>query len=183
MKNFAIQKSIDNKRLKLTLSQMGSHYGIVIAFFIPYFVVLFIAVKDWITGTSTTTHPDFQYVIIGGTLLGFIAFLFQRRQLKFVELDHSPSDEKFQELLSKIENKEDWHVIHKTEKVIIIKTRPKWTSGSWGEQVTILRNGKQTLVNSICDPDNISSVFSAGRNSSNVKAISDFLKRPIANKI
>ena len=161
---------------------MGSHYGIVVAFFIPYFIVLFIAVKDWLTGTSTATHPDFQYVIIGGTFLGLIAFLFQRRQLNFSELDYTPSDEKFQELIDKVENKADWHIIHKTDKAIIIKTTPKWTSGSWGEQITVLRDGTRTLVNSICDPDNISSEFSAGRNSSNVRDIKNFLKKPIANK-
>jgi hypothetical protein len=97
-------------------------------------------------------------------------------------LDHSPSEEKFQELLNKIENKEDWHVIHKTEKAIIIKTTPKWTSGSWGEQITILRDGKRTLVNSICDPDKRASVFSAGRNSSNIEGIKNFINKPIANK-
>ena len=76
MTDSAIQNSIDNKRLKLTLGQMESHYGIVFAFFIPYLVVLFIYIKDWLTGTSTAMHPDFQYVLIGGTLLGVIAFLF-----------------------------------------------------------------------------------------------------------
>lgn len=181
MTKSAIRTSLENKRLKLTVGQMESHYSIVLVFFIPYLILLFILVKDLITGTSTTTHPDFQNVIIGGTVLGIIAFWFQRRRLNLIELDWNPTEEQFQELLRKIEERQDWQVIHNSKRAIIIKTFPKLTSGSWGEQITILRDGTQTFVNSICDPDNISSVFSAGRNTSNVESIKNMLKNPIAN--
>ncbi len=180
MKDSDIRDSLKNKRLKLSFWQLESHYSIVLFFFIPYFVVIYTLIRDWVNSTTTEIHPTFVNVIIGGTILGILAFWFQRRRLNFQEVQVKPTDELKQHLVNRIKEKNDWQLLRNSKLGLVVKTHPKWTSGSWGEQVTILYDYDKFLINSICDPDKRSSVVSYGRNSSNVLSIKNLLENPIA---
>lgn len=55
-------------------------------------------------------------------------------------------------------------------------TNPKLTSGSWGEQITVLIKGNRVYVNSVCDLNKRTSIVSFGRNKKNELAILQNIK-------
>ena len=62
------------------------------------------------------------------------------------------------------------------------KTHPSFSSGSWGEQITILFDNRTILVNSICDLDKKNSVVSMGRNKQNENTLINEIKKADSKK-
>ena len=181
MENDLIRKSIQKGRLQLTLGEKEVHYGIVIAFLIPIFILAFVLVKGMITGTWKI-HPDFYYVVVVSTLLAGAAYFVQFRRLRFVCIESSLTTDQVLPLIRDITEKNKWHLETSTKDAIIFRTMPGFWSGSWGEQITILTDNQQLFINSICDPRRRSSVFSNGRNSTNMELLKRRLEKPAANK-
>jgi hypothetical protein len=69
-----------------------------------------------------------------------------------------------------------WRPHYIDDQAVVAKTSPEFWSGSWGEQITILFDNGEILVNSICDPDSRSSVFSNGRNTENINLLVERVK-------
>ena len=69
-----------------------------------------------------------------------------------------------------------WMPFYVDDQIIIAKTFPGFWSGSWGEQITIMFDNGRILMNSICDPDKKSSVFSNGRNTKNINLLVERVK-------
>ncbi len=96
-------------------------------------------------------------------------YFVQKKRLKLTTIKTKISREEFGKIIEKISYKYGWQISTNTSKVIIAKT--PFSGKSWGEQVTIIFVGNNILVNSICDPDQRSSVVSVGRNAQNVRLI------------
>ncbi|NVK82676.1 MAG: hypothetical protein HWE21_00050 [Cytophagia bacterium] len=67
----------------------------------------------------------------------------------------------------RIANQEEWVIRTNRKNTIVAKSNPGFLSGSWGEQITVIINGQNVYVNSICDLDKRPSVVSFGRNRAN----------------
>jgi len=163
-----------NKRLKLTIFQTLAHYGIVL------FLVFIVSLTGWslIEIYLTDTYNGVLKVdeLIKSSLPIFaIAIIFaiiQYRRLNFKEIQVSYSDEQFQEAIDRTVKDLKWR-IERNNKTLFRAVRPSNWTGSWGEMVTIIRDTDRLLINSICDPDNMSSVASYGWNRKNSRT---FLK-------
>lgn len=171
MKKELIEKSLETRELQLTLSQKEGHYAIVIALLIIPTVFLFFLIKYLITDNIDKIKPG---LLIMGTIaggLGFIAYRLQRRRLKFVIVNTGLGRDQLKRIIDLTGEELNWIPFYADDQVIILKTFPKFWSGSWGEQITIMFDTGKVLINSICDPDKTSSVFSNGRNTKNIRLI------------
>ncbi len=176
MKKELVEKSIATGELKLTISQKEGHYGIVIAFLIVPTVFLFFLIKNLITNELDKIRPE---LLIIGTIasgLGFLAYRFQRKRLRFVTVETKLNRDQLMKIIELTGKELKWAPFYIDDKVIIAKTFPRVWSGSWGEQITIMFDSGKILINSICDPNKMSSVFSNGRNSRNISSLVERVK-------
>ncbi|MGI8882621.1 MAG: hypothetical protein ACR2IA_00040, partial [Pyrinomonadaceae bacterium] len=102
-------------------------------------------------------------------IVGLIFYFIQKNRLKLTLIKANISRKTFDEIIEKIINKYGWQISINTSKEIIAKT--PFSGKSWGERVTIIFDGNNILVNSICDPDERTSVVSMGRNEQNIRLI------------
>ena len=65
----------------------------------------------------------------------------------------------------------DWIPVINAKDFKVFKTNPKWYTGSWGEQITVILDNDKVMINSICDLDKKTSVVSFGRNRKNMKRL------------
>jgi len=176
MKRELLKKSFETGELQLTLSQKEGHYAIVIALLIIPTVFLFFLFKNLITNDIDKIKPE---LIIFGTVasgLGFLAYRLQRKRLRFVTVETKLDRGQLTKIIELTGDELKWTPYYIDDQVIIAKTSPGFWSGSWGEQITILFDNGKILVNSICDPDKTSSVFSNGRNSKNISLLIERVK-------
>ncbi len=168
------QFSIRNKKLRLSFWDKVSHFGIVIfLFFIPI-ISIFVYLKDTVNGTPHQITDGEIYLFLIPTLLALVFYKIQADRLKFKEVHTALSKQELKAIIEKTGNILNWHPKQITDDFIIATTNPSFSSGSWGEQITILFDNNRVLINSICDPDKKSSVLSMGRNKKNVtKLIED----------
>jgi hypothetical protein len=174
MKNEWLTIMKNNKRLKLTTIQTLTHYGIVL------FLLFIVSLTGWSlieiyltdTYTGVRTADEIIKTSLPFLALAIIFAVIQYRRLNFIEIRVSHSDEQFQEAIDRTIKDLEWRV-ERNNKTFFRAVRPwNWT-GSWGEMVTIIRDKDRVLINSICDPDHMSSVASYGWNRKNIKT---FLK-------
>ncbi len=176
MKRELINKSLETGELQLTLSQKEGHYGIVIALLIIPTVFLFFLIKNLITNDLDKIKPE---LLIFGTIasgLGFLAYRLQRKRLRFVTVDTNLDRDQLTKIIELTGEELKWAPFYIDDQVIIAKTFPGFWSGSWGEQITIMFDNGKVLINSICDPDKKSSVFSNGRNTKNISLLVERVK-------
>lgn len=176
MKKKLIKKSLETGELQLTLSQKEGHYAIVIAMLIIPTVFLFFLIKNLITNDFDKLKPE---LFIFGTIasgLGFLAYRLQRKRLRFVTVDTKLNRDQLTKIIELTGEELKWTPFYIDDQVIIAKTFPGFWSGSWGEQITIMFDNGKVLINSICDPDKASSVFSNGRNTKNVSLLIERVK-------
>ena len=158
----------------MTTVQTLTHYGIVI------FLLLIVSLTNWslieIYVTDTYTGVLTADELIKSSLpFLFAAIIFafiQNRRLNFKEINLTYTDDQFQEAIQRTIKDLEWR-IDKNNKTFFRAIRPWNWSGSWGEMVTIIKEKDRLLINSICDPDHMSSAVSYGWNRKNIKT---FLK-------
>jgi hypothetical protein len=189
MKSDWIQIMKETKKLKLTFFQALTHYWIVVFLFFIVSLTAWSLVEIYVTDTYTGVRTARELI---NTSLPFLMlamfFIFvQYRRLKFKEFNVSFTDEQFQEAVERTVSELEWR-IDKNGKTFFRAYRPwNWT-GSWGEMVTIIKGKDSILINSICDPNRMSSVASYGWNRKNIKTflknLSDVLdSKPIEIKV
>lgn len=163
-----------NKRLKLSTVQTLTHYGVVL---LALFIVSLTScslIEIYVTDTYTGVRTSGELIKVSWPffLLAIIFAVIQYRRLKFKEINITYTEEQFQEAVKRTVDELEWR-IDKNNKDLFRAIRPwNWT-GSWGEMVTIIKEKDKLLVNSICDPDSMSSIGSYGWNRKN---ITTFLK-------
>lgn len=173
MEKEQIRLMIETEKLKLKFTDLLTHYLIVLFLLIPLALTLFGFVQKYILynyeGARSPEEMFFGTLPFG--IASIVFFFIQRNRLKFKTVETNLSKEKIKEIIEQTAEELEWHPEIINEKIIIMKTHPKWWTGSWGEQITIIFNKSSIMINSICDPDKRSSVVSMGRNRKNVNVL------------
>ena len=172
-----------NKRLKLTTLQTLTHYGIVLLLLFIVSLTGWSLVEIYVTDTysGVRTADELINSSFPFLALALIFAVIQYRRLNFKEIQASYTDEQFQEAIERTVKDLEWR-IGKNNKTCFRAVRPwNWT-GSWGEMVTISRDKDRLLINSICDPDHMSSVASYGWNQKNIKTFIKNLSDVLNNR-
>ena len=110
-------------------------------------------------------------IIIPMPLVAFL-YWFQNRSLRYqrIHTTHS-AEENFHSVVS-LAHRENWKIKTKrTSEFIQAKVQGFPKTLSWGEQVSVQFDGNDVYVNSICDPDERSSISSFGQNTENVESV------------
>jgi len=167
-------KSIETGELQLNCKDMLTHFGVVgFLFFMPL-MLLSIHLFQYFKGNPSSLRGDEFYILIIPIIIGFLFFLLQKSRLKLKVLTATLSQKELTSYIEQLCQEWDWKPYFHNKNIFIAKT--KMGGGSWGEQVTILFNGNQVWVNSICDPDKKGSLVSFGRNRENVQAVVDLIE-------
>ncbi len=105
-----------------------------------------------------------------------LMYFIQKRRLRFTTINISVDKEKFHQAAELTANKLGWTIQHFSADFIIAVRQGRFSSGSWGELITIIRGNDKVLINSICKPDNIVSIASYGWNKKNVRTFKAMLE-------
>ncbi len=171
MTNEQIKYSLATQELKLSFWEKTSHYLLVIYMLITPILYGFLYIKDYIEGVTHEFRFGEILIIVITSLIGIFIYKIQRNRLKFKVVNTMLSKETIVEVIEKVAKKLEWYPQFIDDKVFIAITHPKFRSGSWGEQITILFDNNRLLVNSICDPNKNAAIFSMGRNKKNENSI------------
>jgi hypothetical protein len=164
MKKELIKKSKETGELQLTFWEKETHYGIVIYLLVIPTVFLFFFIKDAISGDTSRMRSELVVFGLVATLLSFLAYRMQKKRLRFTSVDTNLAKDQLTQIIELTAKEFKWTPSYVDDDVIVAKTSPGFWSGSWGEQITIIFDNGKVFINSICDPDKRSSVFSNGRN-------------------
>ncbi len=183
MENDLIPIMKKSKKLKLTTIQTLTHYGIVIL------LLFIVALTGWSLIEIYWTN-NYEGVRTAGELMitslpffamAIIFAIIQYRRLQFKEIQVSYTEVQFQEAIDRTIKDLGWR-IEINSKSLFRAFRPWNWAGSWGEMVTIVKEKDRILINSICDPNRVSSVASYGWNSRNMKTFLKNLSEVLNNK-
>jgi hypothetical protein len=122
------------------------------------------------------TPQEMLNVSIPFTLVAILFYVVQYYRLRFTVIDTNLARERLYEIISRTADELEWISEINSKDLFVFKTNPKWWSGSWGEQITILLDKDRIMINSICDPDKRASVISIGRNNKNVTKLIENIK-------
>jgi uncharacterized membrane protein YcjF (UPF0283 family) len=181
MKQELINIMKSDKRLRLSFGQTLTHYGIVL--FMLFIVVLSgkSIIEIYLLHTYSGTESTEELILNSLPFLGLaITFsIIQYRRLRFREINISYTDHQFQEAIKRTTSDLGWK-IENNNKDLFKAYRP-WSGGSYGEMITIIKEKDGLLINSICDPNSMSSIASFGWNKRNVNFFLRNLNETIQN--
>ncbi len=165
-------------RIKLSWLDLLTHYLIVIFLLQPLLFLSFFWLKHFLTGeyTGERTFKEMFLVQIPFIILAVVFFFIQHKRLNFKQIQTSLSIDLIQILIKTTANELEWIPFINTKYYKVFKTYPKWYTGSWGEQITIIIDNDKVMINSICDPDKRASVVSVGRNRKNMRCLIEKIK-------
>src|SRR5690625_6043712 len=165
-------------RIKLSWWDLLTHYLIVLFLLLPLIFISFDWVKYLITGETfgVRTPKEMFLVNIPFMILGIAFFFIQYRRLNFKIITTSLSYDLIHNAIMTTAKELDWITMINTKNYKDFRTFPKWYTGSWGEQITVIVDNDKVMINSICDPDKKASVASFGRNRKNMKRLIDEIK-------
>lgn len=178
MKKEWIPIMISTGKLKMKFIDLLTHYIVVLFFLIPITLNLFnYFQKHVLHNYKGVRSPEEMFI---ATLpFGIIAigmYFVQNNRLKFKSVESNLSTDKLKEIIEQTAKELEWHTEIAYNKIIIAKTSPKWWTGSWGEQITIIFDNSRIMINSICDPDKKASIVSMGRNKKNINTLIENIK-------
>ena len=170
-----LKKSIETGELQLPFRQKVTHFEIVLwsfgfAVLMPL-IVLFYQVYE----PTSIKNYGVLWFSPGFIIVGVIFYFIQKKHLKLTSFKTEISRKEIEKIIKQISSKYRWQISTNTSKEIIAKT--PFSGKSWGEQVTIIFDGNNLFVNSICDPDKRTSVVSLGRNAQNIRLIAKRINR------
>ena len=170
------QASIEAGELRLGRWDKFNHY-------FPVYVLFGISVSmpgfwlyDQVIGLPkpSVIHPGdltFNLFIFIPLVLGVLVFRSQKQALRLVSVKTGRERSENRELVRKAAKTLQCSIAVAAENEFVGITNPPFRSGSWGERITVLFEGDEVFVNSICDPDKQTSLVSCGRNGANVRVI------------
>ena len=176
MKPDQVIESIRTGRLQLSFWDKFSHYWPVAILFCISLPFLYFSLKDVMFGEYQSIPIPILLFIVVPFILGIAAQLLQSRRLRFTSIKTKLTNEELKAIISETGQVEGWTLHATGNNFIVAKARPSLLLFSWGEQVTVLFDNGRVLVNSICDPDKLSSLTSFGRNKRHVRAIVEKVK-------
>ncbi|MBL7810562.1 MAG: hypothetical protein JNN28_22250 [Saprospiraceae bacterium] len=172
-----------NKRLKLTTIQTLNHYGIVILLLFIVCLTGWNLIEIYLTNTYTGVRTADELIrrSLPFLLLAIFFAFIQHRRLRFKEVNVTFTDEQFHEAVERTMKDLEWRIDKNNKTLFRAYRHWNWT-GSWGEMVTIIKDKDLLLVNSICNPDSISSFASYGWNRRNIQTFLKNLTDVLNNK-
>ena len=169
MTNEIIQYALENQELKLTSKEKRKHYEVL------FFLLLFPAMLIfYILTTSEKTSSSITYgiiILVIAALILFGVYKLQQRKLRFKSVATNLKRKALLKIIKKVGKELEWDIETIEKNHVIARTHPGFSSGSWGEQITIIFGESQVLVNSICDLKKQTSLVSMGRNKKNMELL------------
>ena len=157
----------ENGMIQLSKWQRFWHFYVVIFLCIIPVLLTYDLAVDYFKGSSVHKSYPAIYFVLGYAplLMAIILFFIQLRRLRFSIIPVSVDVETFHESVKATAKELHWEILEKKSSLIVAKSGFSWQS--WGERITIVRKKDSILFNSICDPDNKTSIASWGRNKKN----------------
>ena len=176
-----IQKMIETETLVLTKTQLFYHYCIIGLFLTPPVMHIIAVFEYYVTHTydgvrTVGEMATWSYL----PLIPAVAFYYiQKRRLKFKVIDIAVDAETFIDAAEETAGELKWQITEKKHNLVVARSGFTWRS--WGELITIVRDNDRILFNSICDPDNITSVASWGMNRLNLETFEQHVRLKAPN--
>jgi uncharacterized membrane protein len=160
----------ENGNLKLTRWQLFKHYAVVPFLLVAPIMTTYSIIQIYVTKTYTGVRTANELMLTGYPWLipAIIFYFIQQRRLKFTVINVAVDKEKFHKAVELTADKLEWTVQHISIDIIVAVRQGGFSSGSWGELITIIKDTDKILINSICNPDKIASVASYGWNRKNI---------------
>jgi hypothetical protein len=173
----------NTKRLKLTFVQTLTHYGIVVFLLLIGSLTVWDLIEIYVTNTYTGVRTADELINSSWPFLVLAIFfaIVQYRRLKFKEYKANFTDEEFQEAIERTVTDLEWRV-DKNNKIFFRAYRPWKSAVGWGEMVTIIKDKDLFLINSITNPNDLSSAHSYGWNRKNINTFIKNLTDVLNNK-
>lgn len=165
------KKSVATKTLQLSNYKKFKHFEPALFILIVPLVFLFLFLKDYIDGSPKPISQTILLLIIIPTIIAILLYILQRNRLKFKTVKTTLHRTELYQIVIKVAADLEWNIHYQKGNVILADTSPGFLSGSWGEQITILIDGNNVLINSICDLNTKMSLVSMGRNRKNMNTL------------
>jgi hypothetical protein len=155
----------------------ATHYSIV--FFFLFFPAVFLCFQliQYLKGDPAYSGGDELWIFTAPLVLGGLAFWLQKRRLRYKIIQTTLTRAQVEAIIERVADELEWKGHFVTNKIYKAKTSPRFFSGSWGEEITILLPDNRIFINSICDPDKHASLTSFGRNWENKDMVINSIKR------
>jgi len=176
MNNQIIKKCIEENELQLSFWNKFSHYSIVIFVLIIPICAIVYKIIDAINKTERPSKDGEIYVFVIPIILSILFYLLQKKRLSFKIVETKLSMDEIYKIVDETAKELGWIINQKTNKYLTANTKPKFNSGSWGEQITIIFIENKILVNSICALNKKNSLVSMGRNKKNEQTFINNIK-------
>jgi hypothetical protein len=165
------QKSIERGELQLSTVGKFNHWSpIFFLLLVPVVILISIAVSIISQHSFHISQAELRIIIIP-SVLSLLIYLVQKRRLKFKIITTTLSQPEILKIIKQVSKDLNWIPGTHSANTFIATTNPGFFSGSWGEQITILFDGNQIFVNSVCNPQDRPSLASFGRNRNNMKTL------------
>jgi hypothetical protein len=162
-----IRHSIEKNEVKLSFKGKIIHYGVVGYLMFTMTITIFLQLLNTGNGSAKPLTEGEIWVFIAMLSVIFFIYKIQRQRLKFKSVGTNLKRKEINDIIREVALELKWTLDSVNENYIVAKSYPRFFSGRWGEQITIIFDQNRVLVNSICDPDKRSSVTSMGRNRRN----------------
>lgn len=166
-----INKMILQKKLHLNFWGLLSHYTLPLIFIGLAVMSLFYYIQ-YLNGTYSG-RPISDILRTGSIflLLALLGIFIQYRRLKFNSIHINLTKERIVTAIEKTAKKRKWILKNSESGFYQFYTIGGFSTGSWGELITIIVNNNELFFNSICDPYNRPSVASFGQNKKHKKEL------------
>ncbi len=168
-----ISRSLEQKKLVLSGWAWFTHFEPVFGLAFIASLMPFFAAYDLLT-VGEVTLPDsvtrvFLFATVTPATAAFFLLIHRNRELRLTKVNTEKNWREITLAILRLAENNNWQVRNNTKKCIILRTHPRFWSGSWGERITILLEKDNIWVNSICDPEKRASLVSMGRNRQNIE--------------
>jgi len=158
-----------SQRLKLSFWNSISHYWVVLLMALLTVFWWYQLIKSFLTQSAPIFRGSKELFNVGCCLLivTSLFFVIQYRRLTFKKVVIKYNDASFKQALSLTIEELKWIVSDKNNVYVSAFHKTK-TYFNWGELITIIKIEEGILINSICDPEARTALFSLGWNRKNV---------------
>ena len=116
-------------------------------------------------------------------LVIILTYYLQKNRLKFYKLKTTLQHSEVKDVIQEVAENLSWMSIFDGKQAYVATTNPGILSVSQGEMITIIFDDDNLLINSICNPDGMSSLVSFGRNKMHLRAFVFEIKIAEARKL
>ncbi|WP_188051713.1 hypothetical protein [Flavobacterium sp. GP15] len=159
-----IKISIEKQVLQLNFWQKLSHYGIVLGILIISITIGVLSIKDILSGNRNHISVKILSFIIVPFLFTIFFYFLQKKRLRFNIIETNLSLIEIKNIVTEVAEERKWIRNKNNDYCYVATTYPGFFSGSWGELITIIFDKNRIYFNSICNPNEKSSIISMGRN-------------------